>query len=317
MPSPRDMDVDTNNDCGGGDQQQQPPPPPHGSGGGPPDLTAELLQRFSCMNTTDRDVLVDQLKRLLGEHVNDDSAHFWLDMNNWYDTTVPLPPTPRGIPVHCVNLQAAICSYFDYEQPALRLPSMKLVNDVTIGEGEEVPPNAKFTKTWRIANSGEEPWPTGCCLRFTDGDQMCHNERVLVDPLAPGDYTDIAVDMISPQKSGIYTGQWRMSTPTGQFFGEIIWVIITVSEGGLLAVTQQLSGFNELGAASLPVGAGMLNGPAVHVNPFANQLQTHLANNRLHFETHNTITNNNNNNNQNSQQFSDESMPNSDDNGWG
>lgn len=139
------------------------------------------------------------------------------------------------------NLQAAICSYFDYEQPSHRLPSMKLVSDVTIGEGEEVPPNCKFTKTWRIANTGlsqhnlylfiiaiivkqfvdlgDDSWPTGCCLRFTDGDQMCHSERVLVDSLLPGDTCDISVDMISPQKPGIYQGQWRMSTSTGQFFG--------------------------------------------------------------------------------------------------
>ncbi|CAG2116080.1 unnamed protein product, partial [Medioppia subpectinata] len=200
-----DMDL-SGGDCGGGDQQQQQqqqqPPPGAGGGGQQPDLTAELLQRFSCMNTTDRDVLVNQLKLLLGEHVTDDSAHFWLDMNNW-------------------NLQAAICSYFDYEQPEgmARVGagwSMKLVNDVTIGEGEEVPPNANFTKTWRIANSGTEPWPIGCHLRFMAGDQMCHSERVLVDPLGPGDQTDISVDMISPQKSGSYTSQWRMSTPTGQ-----------------------------------------------------------------------------------------------------
>jgi hypothetical protein len=76
------MDVDLNGDCSSGGDGQQPPSG-GGGGGGPPDLTADLLQRFSCMNTTDKDVLVEQLKRLLGEHINDESAVFWLDMNNW------------------------------------------------------------------------------------------------------------------------------------------------------------------------------------------------------------------------------------------
>lgn len=67
------MDMD---ECNGGDQQ-----PP--SAGQQPDLTADLLQKFSCMNTTDKDVLIEQLKRLLGENINDESAVFWLDMNNW------------------------------------------------------------------------------------------------------------------------------------------------------------------------------------------------------------------------------------------
>jgi len=52
------------------------------------------------------------------------------------------------------NLQAAICSYFEYEQPVLKVPQMSFVKDVTIGEGESVTPSTKFTKTWRLQNSG-------------------------------------------------------------------------------------------------------------------------------------------------------------------
>lgn len=32
---------------------------------------------------------------------------------------------------------------------------MSFVEDVTIGEGESVPPDTQFTKTWRIQNTGE------------------------------------------------------------------------------------------------------------------------------------------------------------------
>jgi len=52
------------------------------------------------------------------------------------------------------NLQAAICSYFEYDQPVFKVPQMSFVKDVTIGEGESVTPNTKFTKTWRLQNSG-------------------------------------------------------------------------------------------------------------------------------------------------------------------
>ena len=31
---------------------------------------------------------------------------------------------------------------------------MTFVRDVTIGEGESVPPNTTFVKTWRIQNNG-------------------------------------------------------------------------------------------------------------------------------------------------------------------
>lgn len=46
-------------------------------------ITSELLQKFSCLNTTDRDVLVKQFNLLLGEKCSDSMAEFWLDMNNW------------------------------------------------------------------------------------------------------------------------------------------------------------------------------------------------------------------------------------------
>lgn len=43
-----------------------------------------LLQQFSCMGTTDKDDLVKQLQRLLaGSQLNEATATFFLDMNNW------------------------------------------------------------------------------------------------------------------------------------------------------------------------------------------------------------------------------------------
>ncbi|XP_076316471.1 protein ILRUN-like [Tachypleus tridentatus] len=192
------------------------------------DLDANLLQQFSCMGTTDRDILISQLQKLLGNQLNPAGCAFFLDMNNW-------------------NLQAAVCSYFDFEAPLDKLPSMSFVKDVTIGEGEAVPPNTRFVKTWRIQNPGDDQWPPGCCLRFTNGHRLGCEDRVLVEPLKPKEAADVSIEMLSPDRPGIYQGQWRMSTATGQYFGEVIWVIVTVAEGGLLGVTQQMDAFHQLG----------------------------------------------------------------------
>lgn len=53
------------------------------------------------------------------------------------------------------NLQAAIGAYYDFESPNISAPCMSFVRDVTIGEGESVPPDTPFTKTWRIQNTGK------------------------------------------------------------------------------------------------------------------------------------------------------------------
>ena len=41
------------------------------------------------------------------------------------------------------NVQSAVCSYFDLETGNARLPGMTLVRDVTVGEGESIPPNTQ------------------------------------------------------------------------------------------------------------------------------------------------------------------------------
>jgi len=185
--------------------------------------------------------LISQLRKLVGDDVNDTTASFFLDMNNW-------------------NLQAAICSYFEF-QSNTKLPSMTLVKDVTIGEGENVPPNTSFIKTWRVTNNGEDQWPEGCYLTFTGGINLSPLTSVPAGSLHPGETKDLSVDMNSPAEPGIYESKWRMATPNGSLFGETIWVILTVAEGGTLALTQQLTHFNALGSV-LPNSTSL--------NPFAN-----------------------------------------------
>jgi hypothetical protein len=44
--------------------------------------------------------------------------------------------------------------------------------------------------------------------------------------LEPGQEADISVDMESPVTTGVYQSQWRMSTPTGLFFGGKVFRLI-------------------------------------------------------------------------------------------
>lgn len=214
------------------------------------DLDGQLLQQFSSLGTDDKDVLIAEFKKLLGDQPTPKECEFFLDMNNW-------------------NLQAAICSYYDFNQTNVPLPQVTFVKDITIGEGEAVPPNTAFTKTWHVRNSGDEMWPPGCQLRFFQGQNLAQTDRVLTDTLQPGESTDISVEMRSGSEPGVIQAQWRMCTATGMFFGEPIWVIVTVAEGGLLGVTQQLFKFGSDFASTSP--------PNYTPNPFATPTKTHAV----------------------------------------
>lgn len=210
--------------------------------------TGNLVEQFGSMQTVDHADLVRQMRRLVGgeEAVSEAYAKFYLEMSNW-------------------NVHAAVGHYFDLNgssganasgQVAVqineRLPSMTFVRDVTIGEGESVPPSTHFTKTWAVSNSGPEAWPPGCVLKYTQGERLqATSDRIEVGRcLRPGETMDISLKMRSPDRPGIYEAQWRMSSPSGAFFGDTIWVILTVEPSGTLALTQQMDQFHDLGTSS-------------------------------------------------------------------
>ncbi|KAJ8941754.1 hypothetical protein NQ318_001348 [Aromia moschata] len=62
----------------------------------------------------------------------------------------------------------------------------------------------------------------------------------------------LSINMTGPSVPGIYQSKWRLCTPKGDYFGDPMWAIVTVVEEGTIALTQQLSHFNELGATPPP-----------------------------------------------------------------
>ncbi|GFR77477.1 next to BRCA1 gene 1 protein [Elysia marginata] len=195
------------------------------------EFDGELLNQFRTLGTTDRDVLIAEFQAVLGNTLNAESCAFFLDMNDW-------------------NLQNALCSYYDLEQPVAILPSMRVLDDITTGNGEAVAPNTTFVKAWRIKNCGSERWPPGCQLRHHSGDNMSTVERRMVPALGPGESADISVEMRSPAAPGNYHSIWRIFTPSGTLFGDALQWSIDVTEGGLLGITQQLARIDGGGISS-------------------------------------------------------------------
>ncbi|GMT35630.1 hypothetical protein PFISCL1PPCAC_26927 [Pristionchus fissidentatus] len=194
------------------------------------EIDGDLARVLSCMGTNDKEVLIRQFQQVCGDlTISPETCHFFLDMSNW-------------------NIQTALGNYYDYggmnnasnlyEAAAL---NMQLVNDVTIGEGEAIPPNTRFTKTWRVRNNGLIAWPIGSVIAFMEGATLSQETAVLVPPIEPGDEIEISVDMQSPGVAGIYQSRWHLNTFQRVPFGESIWCIITVDQNGIMDITQQLA----------------------------------------------------------------------------
>ncbi|CAF3506009.1 unnamed protein product [Rotaria sp. Silwood1] len=191
-------------------------------------LDEDLMERLRSITTCNREDLIAQFRSTTNAMLTDEGCGFFLEMSNW-------------------NLNEAILAYYDAEMPTDKIPQMRFIADVTVGEGEAIPPNTRFIKTWRVENSGTERWPNNCSLRFVNGDRLQDRDEIYVSSLAPGEQTNISVNITSPNVSRIIRSQWRLFTSAGVPFGDPIWLIASVEEGGIMGITQQLEQCHSLG----------------------------------------------------------------------
>jgi next-to-BRCA1 protein 1 len=115
-----------------------------------------------------------------------------------------------------------------------------------VPDGTVLAPNTVFEQTWYLRNGGSEPWPAGCTVKFTGGDNMC-----AVDPqhpasihelvsagesttcyteVAPGQEAGFTVLLRTASKPGTCLSYWRLTTPSGSKFGHRLWCDVVVRE---------------------------------------------------------------------------------------
>ena len=113
--------------------------------------------------------------------------------------------------------------------------SMAFVDDVSIPDNTTMTPGQAFTKTWRVKNTGTCVWEAGFKFNFVGGDAMGSSALVLDKPVSPGAETDLSIAMVAPSTAGTIRSSWRMSTATGTFFGDEVYVQIIVGGSGITA----------------------------------------------------------------------------------
>lgn len=106
------------------------------------------------------------------------------------------------------------------------------VADVTVPDGTQFRPGERFTKTWRLQNSGTNTWTTDYAMTFFGGAQLSAPTAVqLPTSVAPGSSVDVSVEMVAPQGTGNYRGFWKMRNASGAQFDFAVYVDINVVGG--------------------------------------------------------------------------------------
>eukprot|EP00271_Cylindrocystis_brebissonii_P018955 TRINITY_DN554_c0_g1_i1.p1 TRINITY_DN554_c0_g1~~TRINITY_DN554_c0_g1_i1.p1 ORF type:complete len:894 (+),score=195.02 TRINITY_DN554_c0_g1_i1:123-2804(+) len=129
------------------------------------------------------------------------------------------------------------CGRFCDPRGALDDMDARFVKDVTIFDGTEMAPATRFTKIWRLKNSGSAPWPLHTRLVSVGGDNMnAGDDFVAVQVpaetgLLPEGEVEVAVNLVAPEKLGRYVSHWRLMAPGGRKFGHRVWALIQVVPG--------------------------------------------------------------------------------------
>jgi hypothetical protein len=158
----------------------------------------------------------------------------WQDQN--IPTQAPLDtqtPYPTQTQYPTFTPPASQTPYPTYTQPASATPkapatatplpcNQAVFVSETVPDGTKFSAGAEFTKSWRLKNIGTCTWNPSYKLVFVDGSQMGSPASVKLDDyVAPGEKTDVLVDLTAPAKPGTYTGYWRLQADDGFKFAQV------------------------------------------------------------------------------------------------
>lgn len=111
-------------------------------------------------------------------------------------------------------------------------PDSRFTQDVNVLDGTIMAPSTQFTKVWRMRNNGNIVWPQGTQLVWIGGDRFSDAISVELQITSAGlavDHDlDVAVDFTAPELPGRYISYWRLALPSGEKFGQRVWVLIQV-----------------------------------------------------------------------------------------
>ncbi|MGI6380285.1 MAG: NBR1-Ig-like domain-containing protein [Anaerolineae bacterium] len=144
-----------------------------------------------------------------------------------HTTEAPMPTradTPTAMPSPSATSTATA-------RPTLDLGACEIdvafVEDVTIPDGTEMVPGKRFTKVWRIRNTGTCPWSELIKLSQIGGEDLGLLQSIPLPDAAPGEEAMVSVQMVAPETLGDHRSEWR-ACYLGECFGTTLFTVIRV-----------------------------------------------------------------------------------------
>lgn len=133
--------------------------------------------------------------------------------------TSTLPPTRQGLTLPTQIPPTASPTSDPLTPQATPSPSCRdsavFVEDVTYPDHTRLQAGEKFTKTWKLQNTGNCTW-IGYSIAFVSGDKMEAADPVPVPETGAQSTVDVSIDLVAPSEDGAYTGNFELQDAEGK-----------------------------------------------------------------------------------------------------
>jgi polar amino acid transport system substrate-binding protein len=132
-------------------------------------------------------------------------------------------PTPTAWPTPVITpLPPGICLDGMEYVADLNYEDQNMTNPPILGPGD------KFTKGWRLKNTGTCTWNETYALVPVGGADLGGQATYVQGLVQPGQEYDMYVDLVAPTSAGTYQSFWSMRNNDGEIFGTKVWAGIRV-----------------------------------------------------------------------------------------
>ncbi len=103
------------------------------------------------------------------------------------------------------------------------------MTDLTIPDGSDVAAGSTLDKRWEVQNSGSCNWTEEYSLRLIAGVDLGTNPQQALYPARSGMRAVIRMVFQAPLEPGAYRSAWQAYAPSGEAFGDPIFIDFGVS----------------------------------------------------------------------------------------
>ena len=141
------------------------------------------------------------------------------------EPTLIIQPTKQVVMVQSTPLPTIVPTI----DPQDCVNSLRFVSDVTIPDNSFVTYGSSIDKQWLVENNGTCNWNVDYRLKHLGGAELGAPAEIMLYPARAGTQATIQIIFTAPFTDGVYESAWQAFDPTGNPFGDPIYIRVTVA----------------------------------------------------------------------------------------